>query len=166
MIIRRDTTARDYQAFPEIQRRDDLQVRIEVPLLLRALCPPSEGRLCEIGCGSGAALLELATRLRPSYIAAADVDRGLLDEARMRFAAAGIAADLCHADVRALPFADASFDLVFDFGTCYHIGRPARALQEICRVLRPGGDRKSTRLNSSHVSISYAVFCLKKKKKI
>src|SRR5699024_6550347 len=27
------------------------------------------------------------------------------------------------------------------------------------------GDRKSTRLNSSHVSISYAVFCLKKKKK-
>src|SRR5689334_24813295 len=28
------------------------------------------------------------------------------------------------------------------------------------------GDRKSTRLNSSHSSISYAVFCLKKKKKI
>src|SRR5437870_11217510 len=27
----------------------------------------------------------------------------------------------------------------------------------------PGGDRKSTRLNSSHVAISYAVFCLKKK---
>src|SRR5207249_11723353 len=40
-----------------------------------------------------------------------------------------------------------------------------------CRVARertaaPGlGDRKSTRLNSSHVSISYAVFCLKKKNK-
>src|SRR5690349_25035521 len=29
----------------------------------------------------------------------------------------------------------------------------------------PGRDRKSTRLNSSHVEISYAVFCLKKKKK-
>src|SRR5438876_8358781 len=29
---------------------------------------------------------------------------------------------------------------------------------------RRGGDRKSTRLNSSHPSISYAVFCLKKKK--
>src|SRR5690606_40923187 len=28
-----------------------------------------------------------------------------------------------------------------------------------------GGDRKSTRLNSSHVKISYAVFCLKKKKR-
>src|SRR5256885_10402268 len=29
---------------------------------------------------------------------------------------------------------------------------------------RAGGDRKSTRLNSSHLVISYAVFCLKKKK--
>src|SRR5256885_10971891 len=29
---------------------------------------------------------------------------------------------------------------------------------------RLGGDRKSTRLNSSHLVISYAVFCLKKKK--
>src|SRR5690349_23508238 len=32
-------------------------------------------------------------------------------------------------------------------------------------VPRPRRDRKSTRLNSSHVEISYAVFCLKKKKK-
>src|SRR3712207_7884376 len=32
------------------------------------------------------------------------------------------------------------------------------------RMLRRGEDRKSTRLNSSHANISYAVFCLKKKK--
>src|SRR6266480_6599875 len=31
------------------------------------------------------------------------------------------------------------------------------------RLGAPGADRKSTRLNSSHMSISYAVFCLKKK---
>src|SRR3712207_8118902 len=31
---------------------------------------------------------------------------------------------------------------------------------------RPGRDRKSTRLNSSHANISYAVFCLKKKKQL
>src|SRR5207249_9892275 len=39
------------------------------------------------------------------------------------------------------------------------VGQDEQAVQE------PGGDRKSTRLNSSHVSISYAVFCLKKKNK-
>src|SRR5690606_40747555 len=32
------------------------------------------------------------------------------------------------------------------------------------QMIYEGGDRKSTRLNSSHVKISYAVFCLKKKK--
>src|SRR3712207_7476286 len=39
-------------------------------------------------------------------------------------------------------------------------GRDPRPLRQLRR-----GDRKSTRLNSSHANISYAVFCLKKKKK-
>ena len=34
------------------------------------------------------------------------------------------------------------------------------------KMAEPLGDRKSTRLNSSHRSTSYAVFCLKKKKKV
>src|SRR5207302_10385694 len=47
-------------------------------------------------------------------------------------------------------------------------------ISNACKFSRPGGavkvavgseDRKSTRLNSSHVKISYAVFCLKKKTK-
>src|SRR5207249_5137037 len=42
-----------------------------------------------------------------------------------------------------------------------HLGAIAILL---CFGVLHGGDRKSTRLNSSHVSISYAVFCLKKKK--
>src|SRR5690242_21572028 len=46
-----------------------------------------------------------------------------------------------------------------------YIARPFRqqAVGESCR--NAVGDRKSTRLNSSHMSISYAVFCLKKKNK-
>src|SRR5690554_7623216 len=40
--------------------------------------------------------------------------------------------------------------------------RPAAGDKIVVEVHRP--DRKSTRLNSSHVRISYAVFCLKKKK--
>src|SRR5690348_17514951 len=59
-------------------------------------------------------------------------------------------------------------------------GSPAEALEEVRQAVASGPDvadvhnahgtvllqdRKSTRLNSSHPSISYAVFCLKKKKK-
>src|SRR3712207_7341256 len=42
--------------------------------------------------------------------------------------------------------------------------RDARDLRQLLQRVR--GDRKSTRLNSSHANISYAVFCLKKKKSL
>src|SRR5205807_8848965 len=45
------------------------------------------------------------------------------------------------------------------FGPAFGRGPAQRDLAEIAR------DRKSTRLNSTHLVISYAVFCLKKKKK-
>src|SRR5688572_32503759 len=51
---------------------------------------------------------------------------------------------------------------------CGGRGRVAAAAGAVARLsdhLCPQGDRKSTRLNSSHSQISYAVFCLKKKKK-
>src|SRR5947209_17964482 len=56
----------------------------------------------------------------------------------------------------ALPISDAAISLVRP------AAKPPRARE--VTVVR-GRDRKSTRLNSSHANISYAVFCLKKKKK-
>src|SRR5690349_22751956 len=44
-------------------------------------------------------------------------------------------------------------------------GTSSQAAQGGVKAPAAGVDRKSTRLNSSHVEISYAVFCLKKKKK-
>src|SRR5690606_42077686 len=44
------------------------------------------------------------------------------------------------------------------------LGRRAALRRRRGTPAEPGLDRKSTRLNSSHVKISYAVFCLKKKK--
>src|SRR5690606_41935671 len=44
-------------------------------------------------------------------------------------------------------------------------GATAASERVRCRTCRRSLDRKSTRLNSSHVKISYAVLCLKKKKK-
>src|SRR5258707_4133540 len=49
---------------------------------------------------------------------------------------------------------------------CFNIGATAFAGSTLVKKLNAGLliDRKSTRLNSSHANISYAVFCLKKKK--
>src|SRR5438067_5704197 len=60
---------------------------------------------------------------------------------------------------------------LFPYTTLFRSGRRDDAPAHATRArgkdegeVRPVLDRKSTRLNSSHVSISYAVFCLKKKK--
>src|SRR5437667_5701979 len=54
------------------------------------------------------------------------------------------------------------FRSAFDTSSPSAPGRSSRSLREGDRSAR--SDRKSTRLNSSHITISYAVFCLKKKK--
>src|SRR2546428_1991170 len=67
----------------------------------------------------------------------------------------------------ALPISDHGMQLVDeDDGVALVLGQllqhRLQSLLELAAVLR-GADRKSTRLNSSHDQISYAVFCLKKK---
>src|SRR2546430_15685256 len=48
---------------------------------------------------------------------------------------------------------------------CVHTRSPKSSEYALSAYTRSSPDRKSTRLNSSHSQISYAVFCLKKKKK-
>jgi ubiquinone/menaquinone biosynthesis C-methylase UbiE len=107
--------------------------------MIRALGLPLGGRVLEVGCGRGVALPVLARLLAPARLTGLDLDPVALAEARHRTAQAGIAAELVPADVRRMPFPDAAFDLVVDFGTCYHIAAAEQALAEIARVLASGG---------------------------
>lgn len=129
----------EYRPFPREQGRDDTQESVEVPLLLAMLDLPRYQRVLEVGCGGGSSLTAMARGCAPSRLVGLDIDERLLALAKERLAQAGVHAELVHGDVRRLPFADASFDLVFDFGTSYHIARPREGLREIARVLRPGG---------------------------
>jgi SAM-dependent methyltransferase len=129
----------EYRPFPNEEGRNTRQAGIEVPLMVRALGLPSGGRVLEVGCGRGVALPGLARLLRPSRLVGLAVEPALLDEARARLESNGVTAELVPGDVRRLPFPDGGFDLVVDFGTCYHIAGPAGALAEIARVLAPGG---------------------------
>jgi ubiquinone/menaquinone biosynthesis C-methylase UbiE len=129
----------EYQPFPNEEGRNSRQASLEVPLMIRVLGLPTHGRVLEIGCGRGVALPVLGRLLRPSRLVGLDPVVGFLEEARLRLADAGVAAELVPGDVRRMPFPDAAFDLVVDFGTCYHIAWPEAALAEIARVLAPGG---------------------------
>jgi SAM-dependent methyltransferase len=135
--------AEEYVPFGNVETRNGLQERIEIPLMIGALAIPRGLRILEVGCGRGVALPVFLERLAPAELWGVDVDPSLVRIARERISAGKLAATVVEGDVRALPFPAARFDLVIDFGTCYHVsgGRlgAAAALSEIARVLAPGG---------------------------
>ena len=128
-----------YQTFANQEYRNALQSRLEIPALLRALPVPRGCRLLEVGCGRGVGLTELARRCRPARLVGIDIAPDLVDLAKARLDRFGVSAELHVGDVRRLPFGDGDFDVVIDFGTCYHIDQPGAALREIARVLGAGG---------------------------
>lgn len=141
--VKPPATGSDYVPFGNMESRNGLQERVEIPWLVRALRLPRGGRVLEVGCGRGVALPVLAARLRSHLLVGVDVDRSLVEAARRRIARTGARAVVYVADVRSLPFENGSFDVVIDFGTCYHVGGGGAgqlaALREIARVLRVGG---------------------------
>jgi SAM-dependent methyltransferase len=128
-----------YTPFPVLSSRDSWQERVEIPLIVHGLGLPQGQRILEVGCGQANALVPLARECAPIRLVGLDVDGGLLDGARRHLVRSGVSAELFQADVRDMPFPDGAFDLVLDFGTCYHITNPECALAEIARVLAPGG---------------------------
>ena len=131
--------SRGYRPFPDIGARNFNQEMIEIPLLCLLLDLPLGVRVLEVGCGRGIALPPLARKLAPRSLTAIDIDATLVEEAAKHAGERGVPATIQRADVRCLPFAGSSFDVVIDFGTCYHIDGADRALAEIERVLVPGG---------------------------
>lgn len=129
----------EYRPFQVFGHRNAVQRYFEVPTLARALRLPRGARILEVGCGPGNALGALERQCEPSLLIGLDIDRTLLDTARASVDRNDVRAALVPGDVRNLPFQTESFDVVVDFGTCYHIADPELALREIERVLVRGG---------------------------
>jgi ArsR family transcriptional regulator len=90
----------------------------------------------DVGSGDGAAALSLAAYCRS--LTCIDTSARLIEAAKERLARyPHVRAEV--ADVHALPFRDASFDVVLVFHTLTYAEDPERALAECARVLRPGG---------------------------
>ena len=111
--------------------------RLNTPAFLAML--PDVGGLVglDVGCGEGANTRQLASlgaRMTGIDIAASFIEQAALEEARQPL---GI--DYRLADGTALPFADASLDFATAFMSLMDMHDPAKALSEICRVLRAGG---------------------------
>jgi ubiquinone/menaquinone biosynthesis C-methylase UbiE len=129
----------EYRPFPNEEGRNSRQAQLEIPMLVKALSLPAGTRILEVGCGRGIALPVLDRLCAPRRLAGLDIDGELLVEAADNLREHGTEAELHRGDVRRMPFADEAFDVIVDFGTLYHIARSQAALDEIARVLAPGG---------------------------
>ena len=92
----------------------------------------------DVGCGSGIATQLLAEA--GARVTAIDLTDWAVSTTRRRLAAFGLEAEARQADAEQLPFEDDAFDLVFSWGVIHHSSDMDRALAELVRVCRPGGE--------------------------
>jgi ubiquinone/menaquinone biosynthesis C-methylase UbiE len=108
----------------------------------------------EVGCGAGFMAVALAQREFRVY--AIDSSDGMIEQARSNAAEAGFTDrfSLDVGDVYSLAFEDGFFDLVIAIGVIPWLERPELAIQELSRVMRPGGHLIITTANRAGL-VSY-----------
>src|SRR5580693_5870378 len=101
-------------------------------------CLPEGGDVLEIAPGPGFLAIELARerRLRATGL---DISRTFVELARNNALEAGVPVEFRQGNASAMPFADNSFDLLVCRAAFKNFSEPEKAIEEMRRVLRPGG---------------------------
>ena len=112
----------------------------EGPLLRRLGGRLDHARVLDVGCGRGIGVQILEQQFGADPIFGIDLDPKQIHRAQERLAGKpGAQITLAVASVEQLPFPDASFDAVFDFGMLHHVPNWQAGVAEIRRVLKPSG---------------------------
>ncbi len=120
--------------------------------------------LLEVGCGLGDDAAALASRVAPGgAVVAVDGSRSMVDAARRRHGGvAGLSFQV--ADATRLPYSDGRFDGCRIDRVLQHIADPATAINEMVRVLRPGGtlvafdsDWETLTIDSTHRALTRTI---------
>jgi len=98
---------------------------------------PAGCELLDVACGSGQLAL-LAAR-EAVIVTGVDIASNLIERARSRAKAEGLKVRFIEADAEALPFEDASFDVVISLIGAMFAPRPELVARELLRVCAPGG---------------------------
>jgi SAM-dependent methyltransferase len=107
--------------------------------MLRLLGAGPGSEVLDAGCGPGVHSIRAARA--GCTVMAIDISQTMLNEARERATIAGVASNISfqQADLTKLTLADASYSHVFSWGVIIHIHEADKALDELARVLKPGG---------------------------
>jgi len=94
-------------------------------------------KVLEVGCGCGTDLLQFARAGAEVY--GIDLSQHSVELTRKHLELYGLQAEINQGDGEDLPFPSDYFDLVYSWGVVHHLPNPAKAIDEIYRVLKPGG---------------------------
>lgn len=95
-------------------------------------------KVLEVGCGVGSDLLRFARA--GAHVVGVDLSPKSVSLAKSRLHAYHCRGDVLVADAEKLSFKDNEFDLTYSWGVLHHTPNPERAIQEIYRVTKPGGE--------------------------
>lgn len=99
---------------------------------------PRGSAVLEVAPGPGYFCIELA-KLGPYSIAGLDISRTFVEMAAKKAAEAGVRVDFRQGTASKMPFANDVFDFLLCRAAFKNFAKPVRALEEMCRVLKPGG---------------------------
>jgi ubiquinone/menaquinone biosynthesis C-methylase UbiE len=99
---------------------------------------PRGGDMLEVAPGPGYVAIEMA-KGGAYRVTGLDVSRTMVELAHRNAAEAGVEVDFRQGNASAMPFADDSFDLLACSAAFKNFSEPHKALEEMYRVLRPGG---------------------------
>ncbi len=96
-------------------------------------------RVLDVGCGTGVFASKIREALPNAQVWGIDLVRGMLAKGAERWSR--LAGEVCpvQADSERLPFGRGAFDVVTCANSFHHYPHQDRAVEEMCRVLRPGG---------------------------
>lgn len=113
-------------------------------LVFEAIAALTPSRYLEVGCGEGELAARVQTELRCGVVAIDQSER-MVELTRARGVDARVG------DVQDLPFGDAEFDCAVAAWMLYHVADVERALDELARVLEPGGRLIAITNHSDHL---------------
>jgi ubiquinone/menaquinone biosynthesis C-methylase UbiE len=101
--------------------------------------PLGDASALEVGGGDGSMAAQLLRREPRMRLTMLDIDPEMVERARRTLAPFGERAQVGQGDVTALPFDDHAFDAGISFLMLHHVDRWERAVEELIRVVKPGG---------------------------